>query len=139
MKSAGALLVCLGFLLIHSGCKKEEERRLVNSLVGTYKLSGFSFYYSPIPPYYSDSTLITDTLISITKYDDTSLSVGGLQCQYCPQCPDPKYCFMDEQPESWFVALIFYASNTDSVNFNFTWSLNPVSGKSIVLSGRKIP
>jgi hypothetical protein len=72
MRGYVPFILLLFILILFGACKKEAP--YIDSLVGTYKVSGI-MYYDTIP-----IRTFHDTLLSITKADDWTLNFSGSGC-----------------------------------------------------------
>lgn len=101
----GVILICV------AGCKKYKLEKLVKGFEGNYKMSG-TYYATGIG---IDTPLIiqnfTDTIISITAYNQTSLNIGNLQCTECESC-GPSNTFSNGHNDLWWVTATFYSSDS---------------------------
>lgn len=121
-------------------CKKNDFTvKLTSSYAGSYKMSG-----SFVDGYYGNGThtsgTITDTLIILTKYDDSTLSMGNSLFTFnqCSGCTDSRYHYnrTTYTPDN-YCYLSFSKTYPDSLYIN-SFDGSPGGGSSINLAGIKI-
>ncbi|MDB5282534.1 MAG: hypothetical protein JWO06_1609 [Bacteroidota bacterium] len=158
-KNVFLVVAVIGVLMF--GCKKNNPepmqqqhqqplpvdtvKTLADSLAGNYKMSG-AWYHDYIAWDSTHTTVIgltstvatyTDTIITISVYNDSLLSMGGIPCSLNPGSATP-YCFISNSTSAPYPELVLYKNYPDSAWFTIglgrSWEFNDY----IVLRGRKM-